>query len=86
MTVRVLSFCAWTPDGASVVNFGPGELLTASDPRVAGGFFPIALARGWVEEVKDAEAPAPKEAVQERKPRASAPRKKRSAPRTKALG
>lgn len=49
-TVRILKATEWSPDGGRTVHaFEPGDLLTARDPRVAGGFLEVAVQSGWAE-------------------------------------
>lgn len=50
-TVRLINAAQWAPDGRTVYLFNPGEIVTAGDPRAAGGFIETALRAGWAEPV-----------------------------------
>lgn len=57
-TVRILKRAEWPAEGGRAVQaFEPGEVVSARDPRVAGGFLETAVRSGWAEAlatVKDA--------------------------------
>lgn len=97
-TVRLIYAATWSPDGRTVHHFTRDELVTAGDPRAAGGFVETALACGWAEIVgqtpepdRNAALDTPGERPEPRERKAAktaAPRTAASsaAPRTAARG
>jgi hypothetical protein len=83
MTVRVLVDCTWSPDGAALFHFAPGEVVTDRDPRSGNGFMEVAVRRGWVEVISDPIASPATTVMSPTKPRRSPGRAKRTAPRRK---
>lgn len=49
--VRLINGATWSPDGRTVFIFSQDEIVTASDPRAAGGFIQTAVRSGWAEPI-----------------------------------